>query len=100
MDTPNTSNETSGTDQAAPVAAAGILFAGLVLWVVGAGILMVAVPQARETARRMECASNLRQLGIDYHNYHDTLGCFPTENGLNAGSIPAESIHMAILPFM
>jgi prepilin-type N-terminal cleavage/methylation domain-containing protein/prepilin-type processing-associated H-X9-DG protein len=46
-----------------------------------AGMLMVAVQKAREAARRIECASDLRQLGIAFHNYHDTLGSFPTEVG-------------------
>jgi prepilin-type N-terminal cleavage/methylation domain-containing protein/prepilin-type processing-associated H-X9-DG protein len=50
-----------------------------------AGMLMVAVQKAREAARRIECSSDLRQLGIAFHNYHDTMGSFPTENQQNAG---------------
>jgi prepilin-type N-terminal cleavage/methylation domain-containing protein/prepilin-type processing-associated H-X9-DG protein len=50
-----------------------------------AGMLMVAVQKAREAARRIECASDLRQLGIAFHNIHDTLGSFPTEVGGGAG---------------
>ncbi len=34
-----------------------------------AGMLMPAIGQARERARRSSCANNLRQIGIALHNY-------------------------------
>ncbi len=59
-------------------------------------LLLPAVQQAREAARRIRCASNLRNIGLAIHQHAEAHGAFPT----GAGAPLDTSYLVQILPYL
>lgn len=77
---------------------AAISIIGLIL-----SLLAPAIQNARESARRIQCRSNLKQLMLAVHNYDSVYRCFPPAmiaSGQPTWDIEGMRFHATLLPFL
>jgi prepilin-type N-terminal cleavage/methylation domain-containing protein/prepilin-type processing-associated H-X9-DG protein len=74
----------------------------VVIFIIGllVALLLPAVQQAREAARRSQCKNNFKQMGLAMHNYHDTHKRFVFAGMLNQTPLNASSWGQMLLPFI
>lgn len=68
-------------------------------------LLLPAIQQAREAARRTQCKNHLKQLGLALHNYIDANNYLPPGAAVNlstmgTGNNGSWGVHGRILPFL
>lgn len=74
------------------------------------GLLLPAVQQVRESARRTECSNNIRQIGIALHSYHSSMRRLPVgwevEDAMGSGfaaeeiGLPGWAWATRVLPYL
>ncbi len=63
-------------------------------------VLLPAIQQSREAARRANCIMVLKVNGLAMHNYHHQHGCFPPAYFADKDGRPIHSWRVLVLPHM
>ncbi len=63
-------------------------------------IVLPAISIAREAARRVQCAGNLKQIGFAFFKYHDEHKCLPPAYTVDENGKPLHSWRVLILPYL
>lgn len=79
----------------------GIVFVIMVVVVaIGAALLLPAVSQARQAARRTQSQNNLKQIALAMHNYESTFKAFPPGGIYTNKQEPYNAWMTSLLPFI
>jgi len=71
----------------------------VLILLVGAAILIPAIGNAREAARRASCSCHLKQLGLALQTYHDAYQRLPPVYFADAQGRPVHSWRTIVLPY-
>jgi prepilin-type N-terminal cleavage/methylation domain-containing protein/prepilin-type processing-associated H-X9-DG protein len=63
-------------------------------------LLLPAVQAAREASRRIQCANNLKQIGLALHQYHEAITLFPPGSILTHDGTHRAGWRALLLPYM
>lgn len=96
----NEINQSKGRKRGKGLAIGGMILGGLGCTFVPIALLLPAVQAAREAARRAQCVNNLKQIGLAFHNYHDTYNTFPPAAIMSEDGRPLLSWRVALLPML
>ena len=62
-------------------------------------LILPMICAAREAARRMQCTSNLKQIALAMHFYHDKYKTFPPAYTVDGSGKPLHSWRVLLLPY-
>jgi prepilin-type processing-associated H-X9-DG protein len=75
----------------------GLLFVGAIVLI---ALLLPSIQSAREAARRVQCANNLKQIILALINYDTSKGTFPPSSLDDVSGTPMHSWRVLILPYL
>lgn len=101
-DNPYESSQAAGMSEETNLLSPLVKYGALVV-VVGGLIVALLIPaprSAREAGRRNQCLSNLKQIGLALHTYHDEHGAFPPAYTVDADGNRLHSWRTLLLPYL
>src|SRR5262245_55690248 len=65
---------------------------GLLIAILVVGLIVSGIDRMRSVAQQLQCSSNLKNLGLGVHNYHDTNGTLPPLTDQSDGALTGRGL--------